>query len=224
MIAIISTMLLALHIVAGFIALATGGIALAASKGRNTHNLSGRIFFYAMMLVTLTALLLSLIKDLSFLLMIAVFSGYMAYTGYRAMHFFRKQKHLTIIDKTLWGCATLFALWMLLHALQLSFPLPSWQFRFDSFALILMVFGLILGRFVLQDFFACHSPSTSTKNQWLPLHIVRMCGAYIATFTAFLVVNVTVQPAFIPWLLPTLLGTPLISYFIRKYQTKPTII
>ncbi|MBC7922645.1 MAG: hypothetical protein H7Z75_16310, partial [Ferruginibacter sp.] len=56
-----------------------------------------------------------------------------------------------------------------------------------------------------------------SRLDWLRMHIERMGGAYIATVTAFLVVNVRVEPAFIPWLLPGLLGGFGIRYFVRKY-------
>jgi hypothetical protein len=42
--------------------------------------------------------------------------------------------------------------------------------------------------------------------------------------TAFLVVNVNfVSPAWIVWILPTVIFTPLIVYWTRKYTMKPKI-
>jgi len=44
---------------------------------------------------------------------------------------------------------------------------------------------------------------------WLPIHIGLMCGSYVSCVTAFLVVNL--QGSMIPWVLPTLIATPLIT-------------
>ena len=51
------------------------------------------------------------------------------------------------------------------------------------------------------------------------LHLNRMGGACIATMTAVFVVNFKTDPAFIAWLLPTLVGTPLIIYWTRKTRS-----
>jgi hypothetical protein len=45
---------------------------------------------------------------------------------------------------------------------------------------------------------------------WLPLHISMMCGSYISLTTALLVVNLGLDSA-IAWILPTVVGTPLIA-------------
>ncbi len=214
----VAKLLLYLHIVAGFTALVTGAIALGANKGGKVHRKAGSVYFYAMLTVTFTALLISLLKSLVFLLMIAIFSGYMTWTGYRALQFRRsRKKGAVLLDWIVLTLAGLFVLWMGAEAIRLSFPVG---FIFNSFALVLIVFGAIFGIFIGQDFRVFRQIETFSSSDWLRLHIGRMCGAYIATCTAFLVVNVHVQPAFIPWLLPVAIGTPLISYFIRKYTVK----
>lgn len=43
---------------------------------------------------------------------------------------------------------------------------------------------------------------------WLPAHVRLMCGSYLSFLTAFLVVNWSSPLA---WVLPTLIGTPLIA-------------
>jgi hypothetical protein len=47
-----------------------------------------------------------------------------------------------------------------------------------------------------------------------------MCGAYIASLTAFLVVNVKILPSLIVWLLPTMVITPLIFIWSKKLITQ----
>lgn len=63
-----------------------------------------------------------------------------------------------------------------------------------------------------------------TNKSWIRYHIGRISGAYIAAVTAFLVSNVSTNPEFIAWLLPTVIGIPLVSvlrrrYFARKKQS-----
>jgi hypothetical protein len=47
-----------------------------------------------------------------------------------------------------------------------------------------------------------------------------MIGAYIASITAFLVVNNTILPSLVAWLAPGVLLTPLIFYWINQYKGK----
>lgn len=230
---VVTNFFLYLHIAAGFIALMTGAITLSTAKGGKIHRKAGTVFFYAMMAITATAIVLSLIKNIPFLLMVALFSGYMAFTGYRAIQFCKKRSRPSRLDWSIWGLAALFVVWMIAEAVKLSFlqdsssadTVPANQlFHFNSFALVLAVFGFILGSFVIRDYQSYRAIASYSKNDWLLMHISRMCGAYIATLTAFLVVNIKVEPAFIPWLLPTALGTPFIAYFIRKYRTKKSVL
>lgn len=49
---------------------------------------------------------------------------------------------------------------------------------------------------------------------WLRLHVSLMCGSYVSFVTAFLVVNF--QRSVVPWILPTLVATPLIGRAARR--------
>lgn len=49
-----------------------------------------------------------------------------------------------------------------------------------------------------------------------------MLGAYIATVSAFSVVNLTLLPSIVRWLWPTTVGVPLILLWIRHYQRRST--
>jgi len=53
----------------------------------------------------------------------------------------------------------------------------------------------------------------------LVTHLQRMIGAYIASLTAFLVVNNTILPGVIAWLLPSVLLVPFIMAWSKKYKT-----
>jgi type IV secretory pathway component VirB8 len=47
-----------------------------------------------------------------------------------------------------------------------------------------------------------------------------MIGAYIASITAFLVVNNTILPGVVAWLLPTAVLVPVLIKWSRKYAVK----
>ena len=58
------------------------------------------------------------------------------------------------------------------------------------------------------------------KNAWLYDHISRMGGSFIATSTAFLLVNIQIEPVWVMWLLPTIVGTPMIVLASRNWKNK----
>jgi hypothetical protein len=53
---------------------------------------------------------------------------------------------------------------------------------------------------------------------WWYNHIGGMGGGYIATVTAFVVVNVKMNPGWILWLLPTAIGAPIIYRTVAHYK------
>jgi hypothetical protein len=52
---------------------------------------------------------------------------------------------------------------------------------------------------------------------WLKYHLIGQGGSYIGIITAVLVVNLGIK-AWVPWVLPTLVGTPLIIWISREVQ------
>lgn len=62
--------------------------------------------------------------------------------------------------------------------------------------------------------------SSSVKHGWLFNHIGRMVGGFIAALTAFSTNVLTFMPGLWQWLWPTMIGTPLIIYWIRSYRKK----
>ena len=89
----------------------------------------------------------------------------------------------------------------------------------DYFGIVFLVFGSISIFFVWQDK-RNFTGKSRYQNYWLTTHIQRMVASYIATVTAFLVVNNKVLPNTIAWLLPTALLVPLIVKWMIKYNIK----
>lgn len=194
-----------LHIFAGFLALANGLVALIVEKGAWTHRMAGRIFFVSMIAVAISALIISVTKGNYFLLAIAVFSFYMNYTGYRALK--NKEVKYKWFDWTVSISAALIAVFMIL-----------------SLKMVLMVFGAFLLLLLYQNLstqFLSEEKMKEERKKRIIVHIRNMAGAYIATSTAFMVVNINfVKPGWIIWLLPTALGTPIIIYYTRLWKKK----
>ncbi|MFC1411866.1 hypothetical protein ACEZCY_21665 [Streptacidiphilus sp. N1-12] len=57
---------------------------------------------------------------------------------------------------------------------------------------------------------------------WLAWHIGLMCGSYVSFVTAFLVVNLGFGSV-LAWILPTLVGTPLIGRTIAGAVRRPAV-
>lgn len=203
--------MLIVHITCGFTSLITGGIAMIVKKGGRVHKKAGKIFFYAMLGVSFSAVTIASLKWNTFLLTIGIFAFFQNYSGYRSI----KNKSLkpSRLDWVVLAVATVNGLLMIY-----------------SMHIVLMVFGGISTSLAIGDFrifLLTMRNKEIKKQQWLLRHIGYMIGAYIATFTAFLVVNIKhFEPAWLPWLAPTVLFVPVIIYWSGKVskKTKPPAI
>ncbi|MAC96297.1 MAG: hypothetical protein CMC96_12455 [Flavobacteriales bacterium] len=90
---------------------------------------------------------------------------------------------------------------------------------FTGEAPVLLVFGFFLFSMSAQDLIKMKRKKF-VKNAWLFDHIGRMSGSFIATSTAFIVVNFSMTPAWVLWLLPTAIGTPLIFRVSMRWRKK----
>lgn len=204
------------HIAAGVVALLAGVGALVTTKGGLRHRQAGRIYVMSMGVVVGTVFLLLAFdpsQERIFLTLIAIFSGYFAFSGYRVLSRKRPVDDVETID---WGAAVLLVgTCLFLGGWGISFLLGG-----DSFGTVMIVFGaigLIVG---FSDFWEFRN--SDRRGPWITNHLRRMIGAYIATVTAVSVVNLTMVPSVVSWLWPTLIGVPLILYWYRKYaNTSP---
>lgn len=210
---------LVLHIISGSVALLSGPVAMITVKGGKAHRLFGKIFFMAMTCVFLTAVVLSALKFNPFLLMVAVFSYYLAVTGYRSLY--RKQVkgfvNVHLLDWLIVCVAGLFHLGLAAFG--------AWGIatgNAPSFGWIALVFGMIGCNSVRTDLMGFYRASVDRK-RWLYNHISGMMGAYIAAVTAFSAVNMHFVPGIIRWLWPTIIGTPVIIAWIRYYKRKTQV-
>jgi len=205
--------LLIIHAVTGGIALISGLFAIFAKKGQKLHLKSGLIYYWSMMLVVITGLIVGAYKGNLFISTIAVFSFYMVFTGRRILGS-KKALNLAWIDWFFTSLAISIGMLMLGLGIYLFT-----QNGFQGAAPMLLVFGFFLLWMGLEDF-KLMKKGAIEKGQFLLKHISRMGGSYIATSTAFLVVNIDFHPQWIVWLLPTVIGTPMITSASRKWRNK----
>lgn len=218
----LETALVFLHVVAGIFALVLAPVAMATRKGGRAHRLGGRVYFWAMAAIFVTALGLLVYRPNVFLLIISVLSFYGAFSGTRSLKRKRPQagQGATWPDRVgAWGALAAggaFVAWgalTLLGLLETNAP--------GAFSFLGVGFGVALGRDALSDLRSFGAPPTD-RNWWWFYHMERMLGSYIAAVTAFMVQ--TVGPRLPPglewtvWVAPALIGGPLIGVWIASYR------
>tara|TARA_B000000557_G_scaffold229834_1_gene202230 strand:- start:375 stop:1004 length:630 start_codon:yes stop_codon:yes gene_type:complete len=198
--------LLVAHIFAGCISLIAAVFAVVSSKGKQAHILAGRTYFWGMAVIFLTAIPMSISSSNVFSFLIAIFSFYLAYAG---MRFARNRA----------GTANLFD-WvavglMVFSGLAMWFLALVYFMNNNSQYITLTVFGFIAISLGYMDFRSYRNKSAIGK-QRIARHLTNMLAGTIAVITAVLVTNLSIEPVFILWILPTIIIFPLIFWWNRK--------
>ncbi len=192
-----------LHIISAGISLIAGAIAAITVKGSKIHKRAGRFFVPGMVVATTSAIVLSRLHPNSMLLGIGVFSLYLTLSGWvwvRHGHQSTKIKQSKILGALAFGSGLFLV----------GIALANWP----NLNIVALVFGLLQLFFGIVDL---RGKSDISKN--IPRHAARIGGAYIATLTAFLVVNVNFIPFYIVWFLPSVIGTVLLVRRINKWNS-----
>lgn len=207
------------HIVNGTVALIVAPLAMMTVKGGVWHRRWGKIYFWAMACVAASATVMCFIRTGLFLFLIAIFSFYLALTGYTALR--RKKPE----DRPGWldWFATI-AMLVAGTALVVTGILDSSIGRERYLRVVFGGIGLALS---LQDIRRFFKPSLG-KRAWMYNHMTRFLAAYIATVTAFSVVNFQFLPTPVRWFWPTAIGTAGIiiwrRYYERKFNRQPELV
>ncbi len=209
---------LGVHVAAGVVALVAGAVALVTEKGGRRHRRAGRAYVRAMAVVVGTVPLLLAFDPTDFvrqfLLLVAVFSGYLVFSGYRVLARKRPAAKGETVDRLAAGLLVLASLG--LGGWGLALVTGDASTAFADIGVVMSVFGgigLIVGSYDLRDFL-----SPDRRDPWIADHLGRMIGGYIATVTAVTVVNLAdVLPGVVAWLWPTAVGVPLIWYWQSTY-------
>ena len=217
---------LAIHIAAGSVALASMLIPAVAMKGGRLHRRAGWVFVWAMATVSVTALLLSgsrlffdprpEARDAGFfLLAVSFLTGNAVSTGVRVLRFkTRTTPHLHWWDTGLPAVLTVFSV-----ALG-AYGIWRGNVLFMAFAAI----GLLSGGGALRYWLR----APGSHMHWWFEHMGSMMGGCVAATTAFLVVNANnlgLWPM-VAWLAPSMIGTPAIAiwtaYYRRRFNAPPS--
>jgi uncharacterized membrane protein len=214
---ILIRILLAAHILAGTVALFAAPVALAVVKGGRTHRRFGKIYVFAMAVVATTALIIAPYFQSWFLLFIAVFSFFLAFSGRRVLRLKRGIDRPEAID---WIAASL----SILAGIGLALLAYLQRAHYGTFTIALSLFALIAigsGALSMRRFLT--PPKVS--GTWKVDHLQLMMGAYIATVTAFSAVNFTfLNPPVVRWLWPTAAGALAITILRRRYAKRQDVI
>ena len=206
--------LLYLHILAGFISLGIAYVLLFMKKGNKRHKKLGMIYVYGMSTIFVTAIPLSLIGEFNpFLFVIAIFSFYLAFSGYRQgrdRNGAREQ-----IDKALGIFIT--ATSILFYSMAVNLYLIE-----DSMWITSVIFGSIALVFSINDFRRMKIVERPNFYDRTNLHLNLMLAGTIATTTAFIVTIDPFSTLWLNWIAPTIVGTPIIIYFSKRELAKKT--
>ena len=208
----LSAVLLTIHIGSGSLALLTAAIAVFTPKGQKWHITSGRVYAIAMTLVFLTAVPLALLGASIFLLLIAFFSFYLVFAGWRFARNRRGRPHA--VD---WAAAAI----MLTTGLGMGVYAGILAGSGDSQWVTMTMFaGIALALGVADSLY--HRLRRATDGRRVARHLTNMLAGTIATITAVLVVNLATNPPWVAWILPTVIITPLITWWnfrvARQYR------
>jgi uncharacterized membrane protein YfcA len=202
---------LTIHILFGSVALFVAPAAMLTRKGGVWHRRWGKIFFWAITGVAITAVVMSLIRSGLFFLLVALFSFYLALTGYRVLYRKTPQQRASQGDWIAVSAMLVGSVALLAYGAYLMLT--------SSFGMVALVFGALGLLFAIRDIYEFrHHPAD--KKAWWYSHMTRMLAAYIATVTAFSVVNFHFLPPVMRWLWPTIVGTAGIVIWTRYYRRK----
>lgn len=211
--------LLALHVSAGTMSFLIAPIALVTAKGGKTHRRWGMVYFWSMTFVAASALVLACYRPVLFLALLAMFSFYNTFIGYRVL----KMKQVASRPQPLlpldWavGAAT-FAASLALGVFAVL--RPAWVQHLTIPGVIFGLLGMGVSGQTMWRFL--HPPND--KMFWWYEHLQGMMGSYIGAWTAFAVVTLgrVFGGTWVLWVLPTAIGVPAITlttwYYERKFS------
>jgi hypothetical protein len=209
--------LLAIHVFAGFLALCAA-LAAVITKTFDMphfwHKFFGTIYFFAMLVIFLSAIPMALIHRGEFLFLIAIFSFYLAYSGWRAA-----KNRQGIPHRSDWAAVLIMGLCSIVMLGYGVFLLLA----NSGYGFVIIVFGSIAGALVYSGWKILRGGGLKGRAR-IARHVGLMLGGTIATTTAFVVTNFEVEPAWLLWLGPTIVITPVITWWTRKIERGDRII
>ncbi|WP_263374966.1 DUF2306 domain-containing protein [Granulicella aggregans] len=214
---------LGLHIAAGASSFLLAPVALATAKGGKAHRLWGMVYLWSMGVVAATALPMALYRPVLFLALVAVFSFYAAFSGYRVtkLKALARDGSAEPVDWIAGGITFCSSAALALLAIFL----PAMVQHMGIVAIVFGLLGMRLAAVQMVSFVR----KPKEKMFWWYSHLGNMIGSYIAAWTAFSVVTLPrlFGNSFFFWLWPTAVGVPAIVlttiYYKRKFAPKTKV-
>lgn len=217
--------LLYAHIACGATGFLCAPIALVTKKGGRNHRYWGKIYFWAMTGVAITAIILALALPIWFLAMVSVFSFYASFAAYRILYLkdLARSTRPKFYDwaasiLTIIASALLCLMGILKpHTMGVGIILIAGH----AVSIVSVVFGIIGVRLGLNSLQSFLKPPRDRMFWWFD-HLQGMIGSYIAAMTAFSSVNLSrwFGAAWWVWLWPTIIGVPVITIWTAYYKKK----
>jgi len=202
------TVLILSHIAFGSVALLTAALAFLTEKGPKFHAKVGRIYALAMIGVGLSAVALWLLGSTDFLLFIAFFSTYMVLVGWRLGQ--NRRGLVSNVDQALMGMGAIGTFGLLSISADIAFGgIGPWDEE-ATFAIVPLVFSFICGSLTYFQRLSLRSGTAPRGKERIRLHGIFMGAGTISTVTAFSLT--AIGGGIVVWLLPTLIGSALITY------------
>lgn len=211
---------LTIHIAAGFGSFLLAPVALATAKGGKQHKRWGMVYLWSMGIVAGTALPMAIFVPVLFLALVAVFSFYAAFAGYRVLRLKElprggKAQPIDWIAGIVTFCSSGVLAWM-------SWFHPETMRVIPIVGVVFGFIGMRLAYGQLKTFVV----KPTEKMFWWYSHLGLFIGSYIAAWSAFSTVTLTrvVGNHWYVWLWPTMVGLPAIvlttGYYKRKFTPK----
>jgi accessory gene regulator protein AgrB len=141
-----------------------------------------------------------------------LFTIYLLIAGYRGLRFRQTNPSLEWDKRLALALGITGLVWI-------TFPILLYQ----KINVISTVFGVVCLYFGLSDLRMLRRPQVLQK-RWLYIHLGKTIGAYLASVTAFVVVNNVFAVPMYNWFGPSIIGTLYIVYWNRKLKKNNRIL
>lgn len=209
------------HILSGTLMLLVGGYLLfAPGKGNRRHKQLGKVFALSTSGVVLSAVLIMVFFRFSpFLFAIAIFSGYMCFSGYRVLRR-KKQGSHTALDWSVAVVTAISGIALLIYGILLL-QKPG----LEVLAYLSIGFAVAITHTAYRDIRVFLRKKPMEKMWWWYQHMGNMGGAWIASLTAFLVQNggrffPGFEQQWIFWVAPGVAYGVAMTIWVGKYRRK----
>lgn len=202
-----------LHVLAGVIVMIVAPAAMLVRKGGRWHRVWGNTFAASMALVLLSAGFMWERLGHWFLFALSIVSAYFIFSAYRIVRRRRRRVRDGLddgIDLLAAVFVSLAGVWLFVIAVRAGDPLMR-SLAPVMGALAVLAIG-IAGNDVRG---VVTEPSLNGSRV---AHLTGMIAAYISAVTAFVVINAHDVPMLLRWLVPSALGSALISGFSIRYR------